>query len=433
MDPKPEEREISTRDQLEQILNDHTLRLWYPKVVDTNNGGFYSNYSFDWTKESQQNKFIVTQSRHVWTLSKAFAFYPDRLEYKKLATHGFDFLRNFMWDTTYGGFYQLVDSTGQVPIGEYMDEKRSYGNSFGIYGLAAYFQISRDSAALDLAIKAFRWLDKHAHDNEHGGYFQYLYRDGTIIPRSALQEGYNAGDKAHVGLKDYNSSIHILEAFTELYMVWQDQLLRERLLEMYQVVSEIMVDRRGFLKLHFYPDWSLVEDEALTAIVGERSFFTNHVTFGHDVETAFLLLEAAEVLRIDERQIMPKAKQMVDHALLYGWDNEIGGFYEQGKYINEKMEILDEGKNWWSQAEGLHSLLLMHTHFPDEAYLQKFELMLSYIQDNLLDHRHQGWYTGGIDHNQEFKRAQKAQIWKGTYHTSRSLMRCIRLLEQNSH
>ena len=335
-----------------------------------------------------------------------------------------------MWDKEYGGFFQLVDSIGRVPDGKYAYEKRAYGNSFAIYALAAYYKITNEKEALDLAIQAFHWLDEHAHDQDHGGYFQYLYRDGTNIPRSVLAEGYDAGDKAHVGLKDYNSSIHILEAFTELHQVWPDKTLKGRLMEMYQIVSGTMYDPRGFLKLHFYPDWTLVEDEELTAIVGDQSFYTNHVTFGHDVETAFLLLEAAEALGIEKNEIMPKAKLLVDHAIDKGWDNEKVGFYEQGKYIDGEMKILDKGKNWWAQAEGLNTLLLMHSHFPDQSYYEKYELLLNYIDANLLDHQYLGWYSGGVDYHPELKKGQKAQIWKGTYHTSRSLMHCISLLDR---
>ena len=429
------EQKPSMKNKLEQVLNEHTLQLWYPRVIDQNNGGYYSNYSYDWTKENNQNKFIVTQARHVWTLSKAIEFYPERTEYQDYANHGYEFLRDHMWDKEYGGFYQLVDSTGQVPDGEYSFEKKLYGNSFGIYGLAAYYKISKNKDVLDLAVRTFNWLDSHAHDSIYGGYFQYLRRDGSSIPRSVLEDGYDASDKAHVGLKDYNSSIHILEAFTELFHVWPDEILKERLQEMYEVVSETMYDPRGFLKLHFYPDWTLVEDQELIELAGERSFYTNHVTFGHDVETAFLLLEAAEALGIEQEEIMPKAKLFVDHALKKGWDNEKGGFYDQGKYIDGEMKILDKGKNWWAQAEGFNSLLLMHKHFPDDPnqYYEKFELLVDYIEKNLLDHENLGWYSYGIDHHPEMKTRQKAQIWKGSYHTARSLMHCISILENADH
>lgn len=433
--PKTVHQEKSLKTKLENILKEHTLDLWYPRVIDNNNGGYYSNYSFDWKKEKNQDKFIVTQARHIWTLSKVYEFYPEKKDYKDFANHGYQFLKDHMWDEDYGGFYQLVDSTGRVPEGAHNYEKKLYGNAFAIYGLSALYKISKNEDVLELAIRGFNWLDDHARDSIHGGYFQFLQRDGSIIPRSVLEEGYDAPDKAHVGLKDYNSTIHILEALTELYSVWPDATLKDRLREMYEVVSDIMYDPRGFLKLHFYGDWTLVADQDLIDLVGDRSFYTNHVTFGHDVETAFLLLEAAETLGLSEEIIMPKAKLFVDHALAKGWDNEKGGFYEQGKYINGKMTILDEGKNWWAQAEGINSLLLMHQHFPNDPnqYDQKFELLVDYIDQNLLDHQYMGWYSGGVDHYPELKKSRKANIWKGTYHTTRSLIRCISMLENQNH
>jgi mannobiose 2-epimerase len=430
--PKNEAHKPSMKTRLENILNKHTLQLWYPKLIDKNNGGYYTNFSFDWKKGEIQNKFIVTQARHIWTLSKAFDFYPKRNNYLEFANHGYEFLRDNMWDEKYGGFYQLVDSTGMVPEGEYTFEKRLYGNSFAIYSLAANYKTSENVEVLELSKEAFWWLDTHARDTTFGGYFQYLKRDGAVIPRSALSQGYNAPDKDFVGLKDYNSSIHILEAFTELYQVWPDETLKARLVEMYEIVSNTMYDPRGFLKLYFHPDWTLVQDQEMKELMGERSIHTNHVTFGHDVETAFLLLEAAEALGIDHHKILPKAKLLVDHAIEKGWDDIKGGFYEQGKYIDGEMSILDKGKNWWAQSEGINSLLIMHRYFPDDAnqYYNKFELLVDYIDQNMIDHQHLGWYAGGIDHNPDLKKGDKAQIWKGTYHTSRSLMRCISTLEK---
>ncbi len=58
--------------------------------------------------------------------------------------------------------------------------------------------------------------------------------------------------------------------------------------------------------------------------------------------------------------------------------------------------------------------------------------MVSYINQNLLDHQYLGWYSGGVDHHPDLKKGAKAQMWKGTYHTSRSLMHCISMLEHNA-
>ena len=418
-------------ERLDIILNDHDLSQWYPRTVDTINGGFYSNYSSTWEKQPMQPKFIVTQARHLWTLSKVSKFYPDRAEYPKYARHGFEFLRDHMWDDEFGGFFDTVDSTGHIPSDTTNIEKRAYGNAFGIYALAAYYELSEDNEVLSMAQKAFMWLDNSAHDPVYGGYFQYLRRDGTPIGREVLKGDYQASDRALVGLKDYNSSIHILEALSELYHVWPDDTLRKRLEEMHSIVSGVMMDERGFLKLHFYPDWTLVPDQELIDLAGERQFYTNHITFGHDVETAYLLIESNHALGRSDNEILPLAKKIVDHSLAYGWDDAVGGFYEQGKYINDSMQILDKSKNWWAQAEGLNTLLLMSQYFPDDKhqYYNYFLTQLNYIEINLLDPINKGWYSYGIDERPEFKDREKANVWKGNYHTVRSVMNCLNNLK----
>src|SRR5690606_13127432 len=174
----------------------------------------------------------------------------------------------------------------------------------------------------------FLWLDKYARDPGYDGYFQVLNRDGSPLPRSQAAST-RFGEKALIGLKEFNSSIHLLEAFTTLYQVWPDDLVRSRLEEMYHIVSETMRDERGFLKLYFYPDWTLVPDGDQEAL-GASDYYQQHVTFGHDVETAFLLYEAAEALHLDMSDLLPKIKRMVDHALDHGWDTAHGGYFDQG-------------------------------------------------------------------------------------------------------
>ena len=83
----------------------------------------------------------------------------------------------------YGGFFTLVTRKGEIPPGDAAN-KDAYGNAFGIYALVAYYQLTRDTAALALAKKTFYWLETHSHDPVHKGYFQHLQRDGTPIRRT---------------------------------------------------------------------------------------------------------------------------------------------------------------------------------------------------------------------------------------------------------
>ena len=171
-------------------------------------------------------------------------------------------------------------------------------------------------------------MEDHAHDHQFGGYFEILKRDGSPVMAGDIQNS-GAGDAPATGLKDYNSSIHLMEAFTELYRVWPDSLVRSRLEEMFYLIRDTFVHPDGYLQLYFYPDWKLVPDQAMEERSAGNHWFTQHFTYGHDVETAFLLLETAHVLGWGEDEITHHtAKQLVDHSLASGWDTIAEGFFD---------------------------------------------------------------------------------------------------------
>ncbi|MEP6950077.1 MAG: AGE family epimerase/isomerase, partial [Ginsengibacter sp.] len=205
--------------QMRYAAKQELLDKYYPRDIDTLYGGYLSTFTYDFKPSGPQDKMIVTQSRHIWSTANAAIFYKDT-SYISMSRHGFYFLRDKMWDDTYGGFYTLVARDGTVKS----TIKEAYGNAFGIYGLSAYYKCSLDTAALNLAKKAFMWMEKHSHDPKFKGYYQHLQRDGTPVQRTA-----NIPGTSDLGYKDQNSSIHILEALTELYHVWPDPLVRTRL------------------------------------------------------------------------------------------------------------------------------------------------------------------------------------------------------------
>ena len=410
---------------IETSIQTEMLNLWYPRAVDTVYGGFLSTFTFDWQPTGKQDKMIVTQARHTWSCAKASVLYPDNPVYKEGARHGFLFLRDVMWDKQHGGFHNLVDRAGN-PIQEM---KTAYGNAFGIYALSAYYGASGDTSALNLVKKAFAWLEGHSHDAVHKGYFQHLQHDGSVIVRPDT-----IPSTSDLGYKDQNSSIHLLEAFTELYQVWPDSLVKKRLSEMLHLIRDQQVTDKGYLTLFFKPDWTPIsfKDSANEVILKHGNL--DHVSFGHDVETAYLMIEASHVLGINNDALTHTvAKRMIDHSLNNGWDYKTGGFYDEGYYFRDStgISILKDTKNWWAQAEGLNTLLLMAGLYPDDPldYYGKFNQMWSYIDTYLIDHEHGDWYAGGLDKQPDMKTELKGHIWKGNYHQFRSLSNCVKALE----
>jgi mannobiose 2-epimerase len=294
------------------------LPLWYPRCVDKVHGGFRQAFAEDWTPQADDSRFLVFQSRLTWVAATAAMYDPAlKAAYLPYALHGLDYLDKVMTDRFAGGLYWQVDLAGR-PMAPFGDEKHAYGLSFAIYASAAAYAATKEPRALALAQATFEWLDKNARDREHGGYFEALARDGRPLlapPRNAPR--FKDGIGTPYGYKSMNTHIHLLESVTALYRVAPDDRLRQRLEELLAIVRDRIAVEPGCLNYYFTPDWRAVP---------------MHDSFGHDIETAFLLVEAAEALgRADDETVWRAARRIVDHALEWGWDEKNGGFYNEGQ------------------------------------------------------------------------------------------------------
>ncbi|HTR81046.1 MAG TPA: glycosyl hydrolase [Bacteroidota bacterium] len=412
--------------EMRKVLDDEFMQM-YSRAVDTVDGGFFSDMNYQWDLDGKQDKMIVTQARYVWAASNAAMFYQKDNTLRDIASHGVKFLREKMWDSTFGGFFNLVSREGE-PLNEGGGiVKQAYGNAFAIYGLAAYYRASGDTAALMLAQKAFRWLDSHSYDSRYGGYFQFMSRDGT-----PMEEGYRG-----VPPKDQNSMIHLLESFTELYSVWPDSVVRERLSSMLHLIRDTVVTEKGYLRLFFKRDWSPIVYPQSKGAVNQREFEFDHVSFGHDVETAYLMREASKALHLkNDTLTLMIGKKMVDRAILNGWDTSHGGIFDGGYYFDgdDHATIVRRTKEWWGQAEALNSFLLMSELFPEDTlhYYEKFCVQWKFCKDYVIDMKRGGWFWGGTDIVPNLDHSPKASIWKCNYHTSRAMINCIERIERET-
>lgn len=421
----PDLQESLSAEFQSHLLN-HIIEPWYPASVDEEHGGFNTRFDYRWNPDDHQPRMIVSQSRLIWTASVASEFVDDTERLLSAAEHGFHYLKNVMWDHEYGGFYNQVNRDGSVTQnGVGRGIKQAYGNAFAIYGLAAFVMATGNQDALELAIDAFHWLETHSYDPVYGGYFNFMERDGT-----PLSDGFNGTPP-----KDQNSSIHLLEAFTELYHVWPDPLLEERLFEMLLLIRDTIRIDPGYLVLFSEADWTPVSYRDSLDHIREENYYFDHVSFGHDVETAFLMIEASETLGIqNDSTTHHYAKQMVDHSLRTGWDHETGGFYDGGYYFDtdEDLVVVRNTKTWWAQAEGLNALLLMSLLYPDDEmeYQRYFLQMWDYINEYLIDHEYHGWFESGLDKSPDSRYGAKGHIWKTNYHDGRTMINGTRMLNQ---
>jgi mannobiose 2-epimerase len=405
--------------RIDTFLRDEMTRLWYPRAVDRERGGFHQTYARDWSPRPDTNAFLVYQSRMTWTAA-AFAEYPGapRDELLGYARHGVSFLDKVMRDREHGGFHFVVGPDGEVDPRQ-GTEKHVYGTAFALYAASRAYRATRDVTALRVAKDAFNWLEEHAHDDKHGGYFEAVTREGKpIITYDPAAPVNQRTDRLGVyyGFKSMNSHIHLLEAVAEYHHAAPSALGEKRLRELLEVVRDKVAVEPGALNLYLTRDW-----RAIPA----------HDSFGHDVETAYLLVEAAEALGFPEdEKTWTVARALVDHALEWGWDEQFGGFYDKGDSF--AGQAYDTKKVWWTQAEGLNALLVMHRKFGKQtdrywrAFLKQWEL----IEKHIIDPEYGGWYAETTREGKLLGDGGKAQQWKANYHTGRAMMNVATMLKE---
>jgi mannobiose 2-epimerase len=166
----------------------------------------------------------------------------------------------------------------------------------------------------------------------------------------------------------------------------------------------------------------------------EAHYDIDHISFGHDVETAYLMMEASARLGIrDDSVTLAVAKKKVDYALRYGWDIAHGGLYDGGFLAggDSRVVIVRDTKEWWAQAEALNSFLMMSALYPDDTlrYFEKFRTQWRFCERYVIDGENGGWYWDALDTKPESRYSPKGSIWKADYHTSRAMINCIRRLD----
>ena len=405
-------------DAIRKATSDH-LQQWFPTVVDQENGGFYTNFEYNWKRSDHQPKMVATQARDLWTSAKAAQLYPENPEYRNAADHGFRFLIEKMWNKQIGGFnlyegevnpkYQLI-----------------YGNSFALFALAEYARIAPSEEVLGWVERTFNWIDSVAHDDKLMGYHTLilsdeLKKDTPENKAFILNQGWGKPE-----WKDQNTSIHLLEAFTATWQVLPLPKVKTRLKEMLDLVSKTMVQPDSTLKLYFTNEWQPIDnsDKPRREILAHQN--DDHISFGHNIETAYLIIDASKTLFGEvDKESLAIAKKLTDHTLNHGFAPDYYGLYDRGYSFSGKgkIEIIARSKEWWAQYEAWHTLALMSSYFPtEEKYSLAFRQMWNYIQSELIDHQYGGCYAHGIDESPSAKKERKAYEWKCPYHDGRALM-----------
>ncbi|SHM17849.1 AGE family epimerase/isomerase [Flavobacterium saccharophilum] len=377
---------------------DSILEYWSKHTLDNQNGGFIGQIDFNDHLIATAEKGSVLNARILWSFSASYQVTKNE-EHKKIATRAFEFLSNYFYDAEFGGLFWSINAD-KTP----KDTKNQiYALAFAIYGLSEYYVISKEEKALEIAINLYLQIERHSYDSINGGYLEAFTREWKPIADLRLSEK-DANEK-----KTMNTHLHIVEAYANLFKVWKDKKLQNVIVALLQTIEKHFINAEtGHLRLFFNEEWVEKPDV---------------ISYGHDIEAAWLLLHCAEISE-DETLIANYKKHAIQMAEVTqeGLDTDGGLWYELDP---ENNELIAE-KHWWVQAEALIGFYNAYQLTGDEKYLDLVLKNWDFTKKYILDKQNGEWFWG-VYRDYSLIEKDKAGFWKCPYHNSRA---CLELIQR---
>jgi len=376
------------------------LKFWEEHTRDLEFGGFYGSMDNYNRPDTSAPKGIVMHSRVLWTFSASCSLLKNKSGIG-IADIAFKYIVENFIDPQYGGVYWSVDAQGKM-----LDEKKQiYGLAFCIYGMSEYYKVSKKEDALNVCIMLFHDIEKYSYDSKTNGYLEAFMRDWEIAADLRLS------DKDQNEKKTMNTHLHIIEAYVNLYLVWPDKTLKEKIVNLLDIFERFFINKDTLhLNLFFDENWQ------------SRSSL---VSYGHDIEAAWLLLRCANIIESKQYiDLFTRYAIEIADAATEGLDQDGGLWYE---YEPEDDNLIME-KHSWPQAEAMIGFLNVFQLNGNEKYLRHSLNSWNYIKNNIIDTANGEWFWGRDAENNLMKK-EKAGFWKCPYHNTRA---CIEIIQRIS-
>lgn len=377
--------------EVKRHLTEDIIPFW-KSLRDDVNGGYTGYLGYDLKPDKGAVRGCILNSRITWFFANACTLLKDESLLAE-AQHGFAFLKNVCWDRKNGGVYWSVNRDG-TPA-ETM--KHTYNQAFSIYALSSYYEAGGDREALDMAYQLYDLIEGKMRDAL--GYKEAFDEAFREIDNEKLSENGVMADRT------MNTLLHVFEAYTELYRVDRDPRVADRIRWMMDLIAEKIYNPRLHRQEVFF-------DSRWNPIIDLHSY-------GHDIETAWLVDRGVEVLGDDayRKKMSPITQDLTSQIYQTAFD---------GKSLANECErgVVDEWRVWWVQAETVVGFLNGYEKTGRREYLDAAQSVWAYIRAHLIDRR--GGYAAG---REWYWRVRKdgtpdgakpiVEPWKCPYHNGR--------------
>lgn len=411
------EKELTAYREKFSVELNNILSYWMTYSVDKEGHGFYGAVDLDGKPDFTSNKSLVLNARILYTFSTA-AMRSGRKDYRDIADRAYRVVTEDFADRRYGGFFMELTAGNEIAN----DIKHTYALAFVIYALSRYYEFRKLDSTMETIRSFFRLLEEKTKDKSHPGYLEAFTRDWKIYGENLMADNNEP--------KSMNTHLHVLEAWSALYKVWKDELVRIRLEELINLFSDKII--RADCHFGIFYDNEFNESAASSGIC----------SFGHDIEGSWLLLEAAEIL--GDRALIEKVRKlsvkMADAVERVGLDKDGGLFLESVRFGSH----LRTNKHWWLQAETLVGFMNAFQITMELKYWENVKLSWNFIDKCVIDHERGEWFTKvnrlGVpflteppdDPSPYYRNDRKIDPWKCPYHNGRAMVELIARIDDIS-
>jgi mannobiose 2-epimerase len=213
--------------------------------------------------------------------------------------------------------------------------------------------------------------------------------------------------------KSMNTHLHLLEAYTNLYQVWNNLLLKQQLENLITLFSNIIIDKNDHHQILFFDN--------------EWNSKSSLISYGHDIETSWLLHEAALISGNQEliKQITGRCIQMTQ-MVKDGLSPKGALHYEndrKGKHRENEIE-------WWAQAEAIVVFLNAYVLTKDSSFLGIAAGVTRFIEKFVVDKKNGEWFFRVTEDGVPIPDHEKAGFWKCPYHNSRACLEIMHRIDK---
>ena len=374
----------------------HTIIPFWKNLRDNEHGGYYGWLGYDLALDKKAVKGCILNSRITWFFANAYTLLKDESLLDE-AKHGFAFMKDYCFDKENGGIYWSITYDGKPED----TTKHTYNQAFCIYALSSYYEASKDEEALAMAKELFHIIEEKCTDEV--GYLEAFDREFHLIENDKLSENGVIADKT------MNTLLHVFEAYTELYRVSKDAEVKKRL----EWILDTIADKIYNPKLHRQ---EVFFDKNYNSILDLHSY-------GHDIETAWLLNRGVDVL--GEEAYQKKMGPIIDDLTAQVYKVAFDGH----SLANEcEKGVVNTHRIWWVQAETVIGFLNGYQRNPEKKeYLEATKSEWQFIKDYVIDKREGSEWFWEVDENgKPYPDRPIVEPWKCPYHNGRMCIEVIR-------